>query len=182
MTSLKSNSTPTNPFPYRCSLCLAVLFFFVFSAVPVQAQQSAAELEQELERLKRGYHGMTMTFIQFAEEQQVDAYEAGRWTGRFLSRYADETFKPQQFLAWMEDELKLYEVHFAVTEASETAIRASRGRILTPDKLPWLYRYDTTLDEYEQYYHGALVEIARAYGVAYEQRQEGARVLVTIRK
>lgn len=136
----------------------------------------------EIDRLTRGLHGMTMTFIQFAEEHEVDAYETGRWTGTFLSRNAGETFNPQEFLEWMKDELAMFELHFEVLEKDSDIIEARRERILTREKLPYFYRYKITLDEYEAFYHGALTEIAKAYGISYSQTREGDSVRLTIRE
>ncbi len=138
--------------------------------------------DKEIARLQRGLHGMTMTFIQFAQEHEVDPYEAGRWTGTFLSRHADESFNPQEFLTWMKDELAMHEVRFEVLEAAPDRIEARRERLLTRKKLPWFNRYGITLGEYEEFYHGALVEIAKAYGVKYTQKQEGEAVLLTIKQ
>ena len=136
----------------------------------------------EIARLQRGLHGMTMTFIRFAQEHEVDAYEAGRWTGTFLTRYTDESFNPREFLQWMKQELAMHEVQFEVMEDAPDRIEARRERILSREKLPWFYRYGITLGEYEDFYHGALVEIAKAYGLNYTQEQQGNSVLLTIKQ
>ena len=138
--------------------------------------------DKEIARLQRGLHGMTLTFIRFAKEHEVDAYETGKWTGSFLSRHADESFNPQEFMEWMKDELAMHEVAFEVLDAGPDRIEARRGHLLTREKLPWFYRYGITPDEYEAFYHGALVEIAKAYGVEYTQKQEGKAVLLTIKQ
>ncbi|MDY6993941.1 MAG: hypothetical protein SVR94_15240, partial [Pseudomonadota bacterium] len=71
---------------------------------------------------------MTMTFIRFAEEQQVNAYQTGRWSGAFLSRYVEEPFTPKQFRAWMEEELALYDVPYEVSEQSAKRVTFTRDR------------------------------------------------------
>ena len=147
----------------------------------VIAEQSDGD-DEEIARLQRGLYGMTMTFIRFAQEHEVDAYETGRWTGTFLSRYADEAFNPQEFMTWMKSELAMHEVTFEVLDAGPDRIEARRGHLLTREKLPWFYRFGITPDEYEEFYHGALVEIAKAYGVEYTQKQEGEAVLLTIKQ
>lgn len=136
----------------------------------------------EIARLKRGLHGMTLTFIRFAQEQEMDAYETGRWTGTFLTRQTDENFSPREFLAWMKNELAMHEVRFEVLEETPDLIKARRGNLLTRDKLPWFYRYGITQSEYEDFYHGALVEIAKAYGVRYTQKKKGELILLTLSK
>ncbi|NGP75009.1 hypothetical protein G3570_00070 [Balneolaceae bacterium YR4-1] len=136
----------------------------------------------EIARLQRGLHGMTLTFIRFAQEQEIDAFKTGKWTGTFLTRHTDEVYNPSEFLEWMKDELAMHDVSFEVVEETTDRIEASRGHLLTRDKLPWFYRYDITPGEYEDFYHGALVEIANAYGVSYTQKQEGDQIILTIEK
>lgn len=191
--TLRSAPSVLVPFQFLCMMLILVLAAGTNTAhaqdihtVGDEAVTETTESQEETDALVRSLHGMTMTFIQFAEEHEVDAYETGRWTGRFLTRFAEkdgvEAFTPDEFLAWMEDELAMHKVQFEVLERTSDKIEARRQRVFTHDKLPWFYRYDITLGEYEAFYHGALVEIAKVYGVNYEQSQEGDLVLVTIRE